>query len=112
MLLMISISFSGTVTQTDWSGGAGVQGPGLDWSDTFYTTDGNLSVTDGMIKLATQFIEPEENSIVENFEGARAVYSADIDGDGIIDVLGAADNTEDPIKWWNVQGYKTAELYK
>ncbi len=33
------------------------------------------------------------------FEGARSVYAADVDGDGDLDVLGAAD-LDDDITWW------------
>ena len=107
MLLAISIAFSDTVTQTDWSGGAGVQGPVLDWSDTFYSTDGNLSVVDGMIKLAAQFITPVEHTVDGDF-GAYSVYSADIDNDGDMDVLGAAMNAND-ITWWeNTDGTGTS----
>ena len=34
-----------------------------------------------------------------SFDGARSVYAADVDGDGDLDVLGAADLADD-ITWW------------
>jgi hypothetical protein len=40
-----------------------------------------------------------EHSVDDNFSGAISVYSADVDGDGDMDVLGAALDT-DAITWW------------
>ena len=33
------------------------------------------------------------------FDGAYSVYAADVDGDGDMDILGAASNADD-ITWW------------
>ena len=49
-----------------------------------------------------------EHYVVESFDGAVSVYAADVDGDGDIDVLGAASN-DDEIAWWeNTSGDGTA----
>ncbi len=40
-----------------------------------------------------------EHTVDGNFNGARSVYVADVDGDGDMDVLGAAYDTGD-ISWW------------
>ena len=40
-----------------------------------------------------------EKNITSNFNGARSVASADVDGDGDIDILGAA-TSDDKITWW------------
>ncbi|MCP4592752.1 MAG: DUF11 domain-containing protein [bacterium] len=40
-----------------------------------------------------------EHSVDANFDGAESVYTADVDGDGDLDVLGAAANADD-IAWW------------
>ena len=40
-----------------------------------------------------------EHTIDGSFEGARSVYAADVDGDGNLDVLGAASEA-DEIAWW------------
>ena len=44
-----------------------------------------------------------ERTIEGGFDGARSVYAADVDGDGDIDVLGAAQGASD-ITWWENQG--------
>ncbi len=40
-----------------------------------------------------------EHTIDANFDGAESVYAQDVDGDGYMDVLGAAYGTDD-ITWW------------
>ena len=40
-----------------------------------------------------------KRNIDTSFDGATAVYAIDVDGDGDIDVLGAADTAND-ITWW------------
>ena len=44
-----------------------------------------------------------KRNIDTNFDGATAVYAIDVDGDGDIDVLGAADTAND-ITWWENDG--------
>ncbi len=44
-----------------------------------------------------------EHAIVENFDGPRCVYAADIDSDGDIDVLGSAARAQS-IRWWENGG--------
>ena len=45
-----------------------------------------------------------EHILNGDFDGARAVYAADVDGDGDMDILGIASNLND-ITWWeNVSG--------
>jgi PKD repeat protein len=45
-----------------------------------------------------------EHAVDSNFDGARSVYTADIDGDGDIDVLGAAYDADTIIWWENTSG--------
>jgi len=45
-----------------------------------------------------------EHIVDGNFNGAWSAYSEDIDGDGNMDVLGAAENA-DNITWWDITGY-------
>ena len=44
-----------------------------------------------------------EHTVDVAFDGARSVYAADVDGDGNLDVLGAAENADD-IAWWENRG--------
>jgi hypothetical protein len=49
-----------------------------------------------------------EHTVDGSFSGAASVYSADVNGDGYMDVLGAAQNAND-ITWWeNVGGSGTS----
>jgi len=49
-----------------------------------------------------------EHPVDEDFDAAETVYSADVDGDGDMDVLGAARDADD-ITWWeNVDGAGTS----
>ena len=43
------------------------------------------------------------STIDNNFAGPRSVYATDVDSDGDIDVLGAAEY-EDEIAWWENTG--------
>ena len=100
LLLLSAVSFSETVTQTDWSGGSGVPGPVTDWGNSYdfsSQVDNNGSTLQLMI--GTILTDPVEYTIDGNYDGAISVYSADVDGDGDMDVLGAAPWIAD-ITWW------------
>jgi FG-GAP-like repeat/Secretion system C-terminal sorting domain len=57
-----------------------------------------------LLPLFTLAQEWTEHPVIGDFEGARSVYAYDMDGDGDIDVLGAAYLADD-ITWWeNVDG--------
>jgi hypothetical protein len=49
-----------------------------------------------------------EHPIDPNFDGARSVYAEDIDGDGDMDVLGAAQYANDIVWWKNLDGSGTS----
>ena len=90
-------AYADFATQTDWSGGPGVWGPVTTWGDVFYLANAvEWNSNPGLIvlqKTSTEF------TIKAGFDGATHVYSADIDGDGDMDVLGAA-ALQDEITWW------------
>jgi len=99
-------AYADSATQTDWSGGDGILGPILDWGNKFYQSSNiNWSDYPGSLLLSQGILE---HTVDGNFAGAWSVYSEDIDGDGDMDVLGAAPEADD-ITWWeNIDGTGTS----
>ncbi len=95
------VTYADSALQTTWSGGPGVLGPVTDWSNQFYiATDVEWSIPGYIILQYFIF----EHTIDGYFQGACSIYSEDIDGDGDMDVLGAALIADD-ITWWeNIDG--------
>lgn len=91
-----------SAVQSDWSGGSGVLGPVIDWGDEFNSSLCiNWSGYPGIALLMQSILE---HTVDGNFLYASSVYSADVNGDGYMDVLGAGYNVCD-ITWWeNVSG--------
>ena len=102
VLILVSVSFSDTTTQSDWSGGAGVSGPVTDWDNSYDVAD-QIIDNESSLRLASL-----EYIVDDSVDGARSVYAADIDGDGDIDVLGAAEDADDVIWWENTDGTGTS----
>ncbi|MDP8209094.1 MAG: FG-GAP-like repeat-containing protein [Candidatus Electryonea clarkiae] len=53
-------------------------------------------------------IEFTEHTVITNFNGARAVFTIDLDGDEDMDILGAAD-VDNSICWWENDGNQDFE---
>jgi len=89
--------------QFDWSGDPQVWGPVDYWEDDYFVcTDIAASY---QLLLDFQHVE---QIVDDDFKGAYGVYPVDIDGDGNIDILGAA-STDDTIVWWeNTNGSGTS----
>lgn len=104
-IISLTVSaFADDATQTDWSGGDGVPGPVTDWADQFdSSTDINWLGTPGELRLSSMPITPVEHIVEYGFDGARSVYAADINGDGDMDIIGAAWDDND-IFWWENDG--------
>lgn len=108
-----SVAIAETAIQTDWSGGPGVSGPVIDWGNTFDMASGiNWSTSAGELTLA--YSSPMEHPISGGYVRAIHAYPIDIDGDGDMDVLGAAGRYSPPyffsgrIDWWeNTDGSGT-----
>ncbi len=102
----ITFTFADSAVQTDWSGGSGVLGPVIDWGNEFYQSSSiNWSGYPGIALLMQSILE---HTVDGDFLGAFSVFSADVNGDGYMDVLGAAYHADD-ITWWeNVDGSGTS----
>ncbi len=98
VLVLTAASFSDTTSQTDWSGNGGVLGPVTDWENNFSISD--QIDTGSSLQLTFGILVPRvEHTVDSYFDGANSVYAADVDGDGEMDVLGAA-MYADNITWW------------
>lgn len=106
LVLSLSTSLTASPTQTDWSGGGGVQGPVTDWGDTFDFETNNywLGSSDDLSLDIVTLNTPVEHVVDSEFDHVTSIYAADVDGDGDMDVLGAAYDADDII-WWEVIGY-------
>ncbi len=107
LFLLSVVSLSETASQTNWSGGDGVPGPVTDWGNT-YDVSVQIDSTGGTLRLITNILTtPIENILDDDFDGPWSICTADVDGDGDMDVLGAATNDE-TITWWeNIDGSGT-----
>ena len=112
-----SIAIAETATQTDWSGGAGISGPVLDWGNTF-DMENNLNWYSVSGELSLDYSTPMEHSVWSSYVNVNYAFPVDIDGDGDVDVLGAAGRYSPPyffsgrIDWWeNIDGSGTTWTY-
>ena len=94
-------------TQTDWSGGDGVQGPVIDWGDTWYQGVGvSYQGIPGEITVLRTPKAPEEWVVNGDITEVRDAFPADVDGDGSVDIVTVAFGygTSEVCWWDNVGG--------
>jgi len=95
VLCPISVSLASateiTATQTDWSGGPGIDGPQVEWGERFADIDRvSWMAIPGQVALAsTAVANPVRAPFPGEGAGAIKIHAADIDLDGDTDVLGA-----------------------
>ena len=104
----ITVTYSDSAIQTDWSGGSGVWGPVTEFGTEFYFDSGIACFTASGDIALEMLDDVVPHNVAWEFEGAASVYSEDIDGDGDMDILGAAYG-DDEITWWeNIDGTGTS----
>lgn len=84
-LYLCSTSFALTVSQSDWSGEAGVMSPLLQWTDSYCT---GMQIYEPPFALELIHLEPVEHTITSINEPLNIDFG-DMDGDGNIDVVTA-----------------------
>lgn len=94
-----------TEIQSDWSGGPGPAAARSSWGSAFATASGvSWRAVPGQLALGSEPLQdPTEVTIDDDFAGAASVAVADIDGDGRLDVVGAAFEAGE-IAWWDGDG--------
>jgi|GEM_PF-456151 len=104
LIPFIALAQTTNHTQTDWSGGAGESGPVSAWADRFDNSDDIDFSTSGELVLSTEALStPAKTDIDVNFTGVSFVVTSDVDGDGNLDVVGAAAGGNE-IAWWENDG--------
>ncbi|MBI4721525.1 MAG: T9SS type A sorting domain-containing protein [Candidatus Stahlbacteria bacterium] len=90
--ILLSVIFGGISRQTDWMGGDGVLGPKSNWGTQYLISDSVTAATAGQVSLiATQWNYSNwvthilENTSVDGHN--KGLMPADIDRDGIIDLI-------------------------
>ncbi|MCK5842002.1 MAG: VCBS repeat-containing protein, partial [Candidatus Sabulitectum sp.] len=108
LLLLSAVSFAETATQTDWSGGGGIPGPVTDWGNNYDIADLVNHSGNSLCLISGILAYPVKHTVDGNFDGAYSVYATDVDGDGDVDVLGAAFDDNEIIWWENTNGTGTS----
>jgi len=102
-------AYAGTSTQTDWSGGDGIWGPVIDWSSEYFadTDIEYFNYPSNIVLQKTMAPTPLEHTIDGSFSEPVSIYSADLNEDGHVDILGTEKYGHN-ITWWeNVDGSGT-----
>ena len=98
VIMPLSLSNANIAVQSDWSAGDGIPGPICEWGNEFYQSSCiDWSDFPGSLLLSEDI---QEYTVEVHFKGATSVYSEDINGDGYMDILGAARYGDNNIVWW------------
>lgn len=90
ILFIVSTSFATSITQTTWSGGPGYPGPLNNWDSGKFYQSSNINWTGTPGVLSITRVYDYEHLISTSFHGPSSVFASDVNGDGLIDVLGTA----------------------
>ena len=104
------VTYADSAIQTDWSDGPGVWGPVNCWNDEYYSDSGiNHYCSPNLLHLdRVALANPIEQNVTYTFSGDIVAYSADVNGDGDMDIL-CAYTIQGIISWWeNIDGSGTS----
>jgi len=104
VLLAMSVSFSEEVAQTDWSGGYGIPGPVTDWLTFYDNSTDVLTYGEGLELSRTITTNFGRFTVDSLYDAVTSVGSADIDGDGDMDILAGScfyPEYGGKLTWWN-----------
>ena len=87
---VVSCSFATSLTQTSWTGGPGYIGPFLNWDSGKFYQSFNISWAHTPGTLSISRVYDYEHVISTSYYGPSSIFAADVNGDGLIDVLGSA----------------------
>lgn len=106
IVLFISLlSFANEFTQTDWSGGGGVEGPVPSWGNTFFEANNIFFENTTLILGIGAFLEnPISQIIADSLPNSNSLVCGDIDNDGDIDVIGTGQKEGQVVWYENVGG--------
>lgn len=105
-IILLSLATTATAVdrnQTDWCAGGDVPGPVVAWEQGFdATTDLSWLAIPGQLALtAVPLATCIEHQIASGWQRAFGIHSADVDGDGDMDVIGTAGESDALILWVN-----------
>ncbi len=101
-LVWTAASVAGDV-QTDWSSGAGQPGAVTDWENSFDSaTDISWLSIPGQVALSANGLTmPSKHTLSTGNSGAFGIEAVDINGDGDVDIIGAAERAAELTIWHN-----------
>ena len=105
LLLVVSsvaLAQGGLFGQTDWSGGSGVQGPVYPWGNAFYTS--SYISWEGLPGFILLRINRVQHMISDDMYGCQYAFPADMDGDGVLDVVASQTLSWDRVMWFENDG--------
>jgi hypothetical protein len=102
---LVPVVSADTATQSDWSGGAGESGAVTAWDRTFAEAEAiSWLAVPGQITLSGVALETADIQVIDDgLVAPSSLDPVDLDGDGDLDLIGAAfDGSR--IRWWRNEG--------